>query len=321
MIKKKIRRQLAELLQHVRWLNAFYTKWKWRERTVSLGKENPDKIFFVIRRANCKAGLFSFVMTNMAMVKYALDRGYIPVVDMQTEKNTYLDEDQVGKRNVWEFYFEQPCGCSLNDIAKSRKVILGCGLIGDNMDFPGDSITRNPDEYRKWRKLFDQYFIVKEDIIEEAESLKKELFQGQRVLGVLCRGTDYVNTRPKDHPIQPSADQMIEKVRAVMREQKCACIYLATEDADIYERFQKEFGELVKTLRSNRYSNTGKENINDIAVREGGNRYQMGRQYLISILLLAGCSCLVAGSAGGTYGALLMGPEYDYQYIFDLGTY
>ena len=37
-------------------------------------------------------------MTNMAMVKYALDKGYIPVIDMQTEKNTYLDEEQVGKK-------------------------------------------------------------------------------------------------------------------------------------------------------------------------------------------------------------------------------
>ena len=114
---------------------------------------------------------------------------------------------------------------------------------------------------------------------------------------------------------------MTDKVRSVMKEQKCTCIYLTTEDADIYRRFQEEFGELVKTLELSRYSNTGKENINDIAVREGGNRYQMGRQYLISILLLAWCNCLVAGSAGGTYGALLMESEYEYQYIFDLGTY
>ena len=321
MIGKKSRRQLVGFLQQVRWVNAFYTKWKWRERKVSYGKENADKNFFVIRRANCKAGLFSLVMTNMAMVKYALDKGYVPIVDMQTEKNTYLDEEQVGKINAWEFYFEQPCGYSLNDIVKSKKIILGCGLIGKSLDFPGDNITRNVDEYQKWRKFFDQYFKVKKDIREEAESLKKNLFQGERVLGVLCRGTDYVNTRPKDHPVQPSIDQMIDKVRSVMKEQECTRIYLTTEDADIYEQFQKEFGKQVRTLKLSRYSNTGRENINDVAVREGGSRYQMGREYLISILLLAWCNCLVAGSAGGTYGALIMESEYEYQYIFDLGTY
>ena len=321
MIREKIRRQLAEVLQHVCWLNALYTKWKWRERRISYGEENPDKTFFVIRRANCKAGLFSLVMTNMAMVKYALDKGYIPVIDMQTEKNTYLDEEQVGKRNAWEFYFEQPCGYTLKDIARSKKIILGCGLIRENMDFPGDGITHNPDEYQKWRKVFEQYFIVKKDIREDAEILKEKLFQRERILGVLCRGTDYVNTRPKDHPVQPSIDQMIDKVRSVMKEQECTCIYLTTEDADTYRRFQEEFGESVKTLELSRYSNTGKENINDIAVRKGGNRYKMGRQYLISILLLAWCNCLVAGSAGGTYGALLMESRYEYQYIFDLGTY
>ena len=47
----------------------------------------------------------------------------------------------------------------------------------------------------------------------------------------------------------------------------------------------------------------------------------MGKKYLLSILILSECDCLVAGSAGGTHGALLMGKEYDYQYIFDLGVY
>ena len=51
------------------------------------------------------------------------------------------------------------------------------------------------------------------------------------------------------------------------------------------------------------------------------DKYLRGREYLINILLLSECDCLVAGSAGGTYGALLIGKEYEYQYIYDLGVY
>ena len=38
-------------------------------------------------------------------------------------------------------------------------------------------------------------------------------------------------------------------------------------------------------------------------------------------MLLARCDCLVAGSVGGTYGALLMSKGYDYEYVYDLGVY
>lgn len=312
---------VKEKLKGITILNKLYVSWKWRERRVSHGKENPDKIFFVIRRAQCKAGLFSLVMTNMGLVKYALDKGYIPVIDMQSERNTYLEEEQVGRENAWEFYFEQPCGYSLKDIERSRNIILSRGTIRKSIFYPGDKMVRNPDEYQMWRSLFQRCFHVKKELLEEEQILKKEMFQGKRVLGVLCRGTDYTNTRPKNHPIQPKTEDVIEKVNEVLEQQKCTYVYLATEDDDIYSAFEKRYGEKLKALKTRRYHNTGKENINDISAKCGESRYLLGRDYLMTILLLADCNCLVAGSAGGTYGALLMGSEYEYCYIFDLGTY
>ena len=294
-------------LKKIAFVNDFYVRWKWRERKVFRGKENPDKTFFVIRRAQCKAGLFSLVMTNMGLVKTALDRGYIPVIDMQSERNTYLDEDQVGKENAWEFYFEQPCGYGLDDIGRSKNIILSSGLVGKNNFFPEERMVRKPEEYQMWRRLFQKYFHVKKEILEEAEELRKEMFHGERVLGVLCRGTDYTNTRPKDHPIQPEAADVIDKVNEVLEKQKCEYIYLATEDYDIHSAFEKQYGSRLRSMKTRRYHNTGNENINDISARGEKNRYLLGKDYLITILLLADCDCLVAGSAGGTYGALLMG--------------
>ena len=312
---------VKEKLKNIEFLNYLYINWKWRERKVSWGTENPDETFFVIRRAPCKAGLFSLVMTNMGLVKYALDKGYIPVIDMQSERNTYLNEEQVGKENAWEFYFEQPCGYSLDDIHRSRKIILSCGIVGKEIFFPENQMIKNVEEYRMWRNLFQRYFHVKKEILKEAETLKRELFHGERVLGVLCRGTDYTNTRPKDHPIQPETADVIDKVDEVLQKQNCSYVYLATEDDDIYAVFERYYGAKLKALKTRRYHNTGKENINDISAKSGESKYQLGRDYLLTILLLADCNCLVAGSAGGTYGALLMGKEYEYRYIFDLGTY
>lgn len=313
--------KIKRLLKRIPFVDRLYVCYKWKERRVSLGEENPDKTFFVVRRATCKVGLFSYVMTNMGMVKQALDRGYIPVIDMQGNANTYLEDDEIGRKNAWEFYFEQPCGVTLEDIAKSKNVILGGGLIQEGNWYPGSDIAGNQEICEEWRTFFKRYLIVNKDILRETENLHKEMFGSGKTLGILCRGTDYINNRPKNHPIQPDPDEVIQKAKTVMRDYACEWIYLATEDEEIYKRFSKAFGNKLKVTEAKRCADTGNKNINDIAYQRKQDRYLKGKEYLMNILLLSRCDCLVAGSVGGTYGALLMSEGYEYQYVYDLGVY
>lgn len=142
---------------------------------------------------------------------------------------------------------------------------------------------------------------------------------GAKTLGILARGTDYVSSKPKGHPIQPTAEQMIKKAKEIMKEHSCEKIYLATEDADIYDRLKEEFGEALTAPDTERYTTKGMQNINDL--RQEKDKYQKGKEYLLSMMLLAGCDCLAAGNVGGTHGALLMSDGFEYCYIFDLGKY
>ena len=302
-------------------LDSLYVKWRWREQKASFGKDNPDKTFFVVRRATCKVGLFSYVMTNMGLVKYALDKGYIPVIDMQGNNNTYLEENEVGIKNAWEYYFEQPCGYNLEDITTSRNIILSSGLITEKNVYPGKEIAKDQRKCLEWRRFFAQYLKVKETIYKEAEELRSRLFGGEKVLGVLCRGSDYVNNRPKNHPIQPDPEDVIIKAKEIIKKYKCRWIYLATEDEKIYQRFYEVFGDELKVTTARRCGDTGKTNINDIGFQRENDKYLKGKEYLINIMLLAKCDCLLAGSVGGTYGALLMSQGYEYAHIYDLGVY
>lgn len=313
--------KLKNRIQSISFINEPYTKWKWRERKVAYGKENADKVFYVVRRATCKAGLFSYVMTNMGGVKYAIEHDYIPVIDMQFNQNTYLEESKVGKTNAWEYYFEQPLGYGLSDIRRSKNVILGCGLIGEDTLFPGAETAWDPALYQNWRNIFSRYFIIKEEIRREAEKLFREMFGGARTLGVLARGTDYVNNRPKHHPIQPEADRMICDVRKAMETYRCQWIYLATEDESIYAQFRQAFGSRVKVTGAKRYSDTRDRNINDISCAGPADRYLRGKEYLLNILLLSLCNCLIAGNTNGTLGALFMSESFEYQYVYNLGFY
>lgn len=312
---------IKKLMKQIPFVDSLYVRYKWRERKVTFGEENPDKTFFVIRRATCKVGLFSYVMTNMGLVKQAVDKGYIPVIDMQGNANTYLEDEEIGRKNAWEFYFEQPCGYTLEDISKSRNIILSSGLITKENIYPGKEIAVNKEECMEWRSLFAKYLRVRKDIEREVNALYDEMFEENRVLGVLCRGTDYINNRPKNHPIQPEPEEVIKKAVEVMERFRCERIYLATEDDEIYRKFRKALGNRLRVTQAKRCAESGNANINDISYQREKDRYLKGKEYLENIMLLAKCNYLVAGSVGGTYGALLMSGGYDYEYVYDLGIY
>lgn len=313
---------IRRILKRIRWLNQLYIKIRWKERRVSYGQENPEKIFYVIRRATSQVGLFSYVMTNLGHIKYALEHGYIPVIDMQNNKNTYLEEKEVGIINAWEYYFKQPCGYGLRDIAKSKNIILSDGLISGVISFPGSEIACHDEALAVWKQIADNTIFVRDEIQSEAEHMAKMMFGGKRILGVLARGTDYTESKPRKHPVQPEVEQLIEKCREVMYLHKCEKIYLTTEDAKIFKKFEECFSEELISMPVNRYQLKSGENINSVIHSHNvGKNSINGKEYLISILLLAKCNCLVGGNTGGTQGAMLLSEGYEYKYVFDLGVY
>lgn len=312
---------LRTVLKRIKFVDELYIKYKWRQRKVSWGNKEEDKVFYVIRRATCKVGLFSYVMTTIGQIEYAIKRGYIPVVDMQNNENTYLDKELVGKKNTWEYYFKQPCGYSLQDIRQCKNVILGNGLITEKSEYPTSRIFKDNEEFKRWYDICKKYVTVQDDIRKDVREKYESLFGGERVLGVLCRGTDYVRLQPHGHPVQPTIEQMIEKAKDMKRECNCKWIYLATEDEQYYQAFLDQFGDELRVTEAKRCAEDGKFNINDISYDRENDRYLRGREYLMNVMLLSKCPCLLAGAVGGTYGAMLLSNGYEQRYIFDLGVY
>lgn len=306
---------MKQYIKKIKLINDIYITLKWHERRVSYGKENADKTFYVIRRAHSKVGLFSLVMTTLGHIKYAVDKGYIPIVDLF--HNSLNDQEH----NVWELYFGQPCGYTLDDIKYSKNIILGNGIIDNRIPYPGANIAYNIEELQKWKSVVEKYLILNKNIQDETNKLINELFCDKKVLGVLMRGTDYVNTRPSKHPVQPTVAQVMNKIDEVLSKYECDFIYLVTEDERIFQQLKEKYGEKILSLNMKRYTTKGNQNINDVRAKSEKNVVLPDKQYLISILLLARCNYLVAGNAGGTQGALLFNKDYEYQYVYDLGVY
>lgn len=311
---------IKQRIQNIDFINHAYTKYKWRERKISRGNENKEKRFYIVRRANAKVGLFSLVLTNLGYIKYALEQGYTPIVDM-SNYDIFYQGSEITTPNMWQYYFKQPCGYGLQDLNKSKHVILGNGIISCEVPFPDDSIAYDDKKLAYWKNVAKEYLIVKEEIVKLSDELKRELFGEKRILGVLARGTDYINAKPKNHPVQPMPEQLMEKIDEVLSERKCDKIYLATEDKNFFAIFKSRYGDKIIAMDVERHETTGNQNINEVRRLQKKNDYLMARDYLMNILLLSKCNCLVAGNTSGSIGALLLNDEYEYKYIFDLGVY
>lgn len=298
-----------------------YNKFKWRERKISLGYENPDKVFYIIR-FRFMGGLFGLMNYYIPQIEYAINKGYIPIIDMMNMKNMYLAQDKIGIENSWEYFFEQPCGYTLEDIKKSKNIILSnAGKKSTKKDNLTDLIFNN-EELLKWNMIFSKYIKLKANVEEYIKSQYLQVIgDSSRVLGVLSRGTDYINNKPKNHPVQPEVSEIIEKVKLVCKEYNCDKIFLATEDKRIWNEFVKVFGNNVVTNEHQLYEDTGKSYLPDVTFNRNNDEYLRGLEYLTTIIILSKCNFLVAGNCGGSLAAMYINRSYDYSYIFNLGLY
>ena len=295
---------------------------RWAEKKVSYGRENPDKTFYVIRRREVKAGLFSYFLQNVNDIKYALDRDWIPVIDLQNELNMYIREDEVGKINAWEYFFEQPCGYSLKDIRKSRNVILGSGYLKECFPYKDISyITDFNGPFSEYRDIVKKYCRPTNEVKGILTDTINRLGINERTLGVLCRGTDYTTVRPHGHFIQPEPEELFDEIDGLLANKSCDIIFVATEDKEVYSKFKDKYGDLVVTNRDDFIDYNGENSLGQKTKDSRADLKNEGITYLISMLVLSRCRFFIGGATSGTVGVMLMADGYEHLHIFDKGLY
>ena len=292
-----------------------------RERHCSYGEENPDKIFYVIGVPHTTGGLFAIVKSVYCHICYALQKEYIPVVDMDNFKNQLSGGTDGG--NTWEYYFKQPCGYTLDDIKKSKNVILSASLPYPKGVEIGFGTPINHELHSKNHTIYNKYIIPSNPVSTYIETkLKSVLPTSGKVLGVLCRGTDYTENKPTGHPIQPNKEQAINHVEKVMAERGYDFVFLATEDQAIYSTFSNHFGNRLLFSGQKLYSGMmGKKYLSEIPVADHSEKWQNIVDYYATIYILSKCDGIVAGLTCGSICAYLMSERYEYVYFWNLGKY
>ena len=282
-----------------------------------------NKKVCVIQVMGPNLGLFADFARILAGIAYADRRNMLPVADMKTFNNLYLYDDEVGVKNSWEYYFTQPSGISVDEAFSMKNFMTIDSVLCPN---PRQRVQFFYNKYGQldyWRNICKEYINFTPEVLARLEAMKTA-HQGKRILGVLVRGTDYAASRPKGHPIPPTAEQAIEKVQEVMKSENFDSVYLATEDKIILEKFQAAFNDRL-ILPEAEYINYDYSKGNWLANYESNrqnDKYLRGLEYLVSMLFLAKCckgfiTCITSGSTG----VMCLSEGFDYLYVFDLGLY
>ena len=125
----------------------------------NFGKKNKDKIFYVIQR-KIGGGFFSNVLFVLNHLALSEKFNFIPVIDMQNFEGFYNEKYKINNTlNSWEYYFEQPTKFSLDEVYKSKNVIITNNKTFHNYKY------RAKDKHLDLKKVFKKYVKIKKNIL------------------------------------------------------------------------------------------------------------------------------------------------------------
>jgi hypothetical protein len=325
MIKTFIRKKITPLYLSYKFLNQKNEDERLIGPMKSFGDKNPDKTFLIIKINNDGLGLMGIFYCVLGYIYLANRKGYIPVIDLKNFSNGYLEKNQIGKVNAWDYYFEQPAGYNLEIAYQSKNVIIASGN-NPKESIPTFIIYHYLLSLKKNKPNF--YYDIVQNNMKLKESIEsiinKEseyILQDKRVIGVVCRGSDIINA--KGHSKQPTITDLINKTQQMLISWNCEYVFLASEQEETVLKFKDVFGEKLLYNKSARVKgyNTGIP-YTEITFNRENDKYLKGLEYLTTVKLLSKCNCLIGSLVGATAGALgfNMG-KYENVFIYDLGNY
>lgn len=280
--------------------------------------KGKEEIYCVSRLFTDEGGLFCIFLKAIAGISYSVQNGFIPVIDMQTKENIFLSKKERKKINAWELFFNQPAGVSFEDIKnKPNKIILENPLGPSNLF----ELAATPDMTHYWRILCDKYTPFSKEVEAVIEKYA-DMFQPEdRVLGVLARGTDYLNPGV-GHPVQPSTEEVIRRAKESMERNQCSKVFVATEDDNILKAMQEEFGDSLLYVDQKRYQGMQADKLGHLTDYRN-DAIEMNRSYLAAMYFLSKCNCFFGGVTTGTIGVYLLSEgfeQFEFWYRGSHGT-
>ncbi len=289
-------------------------------------KDYKNNIFVIVTNKNMEyCGFFCYYNIYISCIQPFIIKGYIPIIDLYSFPNV-LNRFKANStiNNPWEYFFNQPLCYSLKDVKKYAKnySYYQCKNIIDRpqfRDFYNKSLS-----FFLWHDIAKNYIPIKNEIIKESNIIIKNLFHGSNnILGILIRGTDYLAFKPKNHPITPDPDRVINDIKKMNKRNNYNWFFITTEDYIIRKKFIIEFGDKIKYLLPKKEIEYNDENKMYLSFHKDikGNLENM-KIYLINIIILSKCLDIITSRTNGSAAAFIFKDGlFRKKIIYFLGIY
>ena len=268
--------------------------------------------YYVIYRSAGGAGFFSNYLWVMGHVAFAVKLGYIPVVDMENYPTLYSEDEPVnGTANAWNYYFDDVAGISLHEVYKKGNYVMGKDKsLSKYAEKYCERIYRFPTHrtVSYYEPLIGKYLRIREDLIKEFNAAwEKNVSGGEQTLGIHIRGTDMKNNL--GHPMPADAQTYLKRTKEFLESHSDVNkIFLATDENNVKEEFEKAFGNTKYRLFINEVfrawdTNEGKKTgVHELEIENPRplHKYLLGKEVLQDAWFLHKCDYLMCGHSNIT---------------------
>lgn len=239
------------------------------------------------------AGFWSIIASTLAHCDLGEQKGFVPVIDMENYRSIYQEDCPVnGTRNVWEYYFEQPRGRTLEEIGHNPIVIDGTIPKG----YPREI------GHERYRDLWKKFGIVKDDAAAKIRETIGSLDIGQQTLGVHYRGQEMRTAI--GHKFPPKMSQINAAITHALDSGDFNEIVLVTEAQQYVDALKKKWGSRLRSSPTYRLRHRNAYRLKKYP--RALHRYQLGLEALQDAHVLAACGGLVCGHSGLSEAAVML---------------
>ena len=284
----------------------------------TFGQENKGKNLYYINFGNARNGFFIHYRWLLKYLCVADRYGFYPVIEWDRTM-PYAEEIQInGTDNPFEYYFEQPCNISMEEMKKSYNVFYAEKSHLDdhflNYEIPdgekgGYLIS---DEMMKYlAPVAHKYIRLNQKMQQYMEEQLHFLADQKKTIGVHYRGSDFKSNFNK-HPVAVGIEEYIQAVSELMKI-GYERVFLATDDAKAIERFQERFGQTL-VFYQDVVRTDGEVSVAFSEENREHHKYLLGREVLRDMLTLAECDALVSGMSQVSICAQITKLSYGKEY-------
>lgn len=337
------------MLAKIQQVIQYYQKWKFlyatknliyyfltREKKKSFGKKNSEQIVYIIRSLNENSCFYTGAPHNLlanyfyvlSHIKYAEDKGWIPVVDQKNYPVYNLQKELFhGSDNPWEYFWVQPSDITLEEAYHSKHVVLSKRSWYGQWDL--GYLPKNYYDKKTvamYHKLIKRVPVNKETAVYISKVKANYFPKNGKILGAVYRYGGHSTScyyKGKGHPIQPTADEFLDLIVMYLRQWKMDYVFLTSDEQKFVDKAQSKFGDRVIVLpRIRMVEGLKYDKVHQNPMQEKGQINQTALEYIAEMELLAQCDGLLGSiNSGFRYAFLKNNFQYDNFKIIEKGFF